>query len=239
VVRAAFNWLGLLSWLGLLVATTSCAARTAVDAKPRQSRTICGTEQLTSPPTQPHLHLGVAANPAQPIGQYQVTVSADPDLPVATAMQTLEPLFGSLLRLKLVARQSWLLSLTIPQPRLHHHVALSSGRTPSESTVVGDRRIVRVAGSPVARFAQLRLRGKQLQLVVEGEEQAQGAAPHLVPLAKLVEVLRGHTPPIEVFSLSATDDTRWQQLLDTVIAAACYDREPGQEPHEVLWERSP
>ena len=214
---------------------SGCATRPAAKLEPPQDRAICGWEELSDPPQQPFLRLPTSGSAAAALGHYQITVQAEPSLPVAAAKRALEPLYGSLLRLKLVARKSWLLSLTIVQPRLQQHVALRSGQAPSQPSVVGDHRIVRVPGAPVARYAQVRLDGGRLRLLVEGADEAGRS----LSTAVLAETLRGYTPPIEVFSLSASDATRWQQLLDALVAMACFDRKPGQEPHEVLWNPSP
>jgi hypothetical protein len=96
--------------------------------------------------------------------------------------------------------------------------------------VVGHRILRRPKGAPADRFADLRVATNRVRLFVENENPAGKE----LPIADLAARLRRVDPPATVFALTATGDTAWREVERALLAAACYDRRPGEEPHEVI-----
>lgn len=235
MLRAALKWsadfaaVGRVAALALLLG--GCAGtlsgpeeRMARAQAARSARRICGWESFG--PRLPRVELGPAGvRRAPPPGAQVLVVLADRGTEVRAVLGALEPVHDSLVRLEVPVQGRWLLPITYPnRPPV-------SPPSPEQSTVrlVGSHRIRRFKGAPADRFADLHLDGERVELWLETE----GASQRL-PLARLAAALRKTDPPARVFALRPTPSTRWRQLVAAVLAAACYDRAPGEEPHEVI-----
>lgn len=215
----------------LLLALVGCGAASEPTAPAafgpglsQPGRRLCGWEALDS--GQAQLTIGADGVVSQPVPAGPVVVlSAAAQTPFARVRRALEPLESQLVRLKVVVDGRWLLPMTFPYRR---PATLPKPDHPSVRTV-GHRRITRSVGSPADRFADLRLAGDQVQLFVE-----HGGAPVTLPAAQLADHLRDTEPPVGTFALRVTDETAFEQVVAVLVAAACYDREPGGEAHEVI-----
>ncbi len=187
-------------------------------------RSLCGWDALMGQP--PDVVLTPSAGAQLAAGTQLASLQASDEVTFAQIEAAIAPARDTLVRLKLVFDARWLLPLTLP------------ARTPppkpapaqAHESVVGHRKITRHVSAPRERFADLRLDGTRVELFVENE--APGGEQ--LPLDQLKARLRTHDPPIGVLALTASDDTRWSELSRAVIAAACFDREPGEEPHEII-----
>ncbi len=191
---------------------------------PQPGRRLCGWEELE--PGQAQLTVGADGGGAQPMPAGPVVVlSAEGTTSFGALRRALAPLESDIVRLKVVVDGRWLVPVTFPYRR---PTSLPKPDAPAVRTV-GYRRITRSVGTPADRFADLRLSGAEVQLFVE-----HGGGPVTLPVAELAGHLRRTEPPVGTFALAVTDETAWKQVLTVLVAAACYDREPGEEAHEVI-----
>lgn len=186
-------------------------------------RPMCGWDELMG--DAPDVTLAPGARQALPAGVQVVTLSLHHDVTFAELERAIAPA-RSLVRVKLVFDDRWLLSLTLP-PSIPPPKPKPSD---AHESVVGHRKITRDRAAPRQRFADLRVDGDRAELFVENE--APGGEQ--LALGELAARLSAHQPPVGVFALTASDDTRWLQLSRAIIAAACFDRKPGDEPHEII-----
>jgi len=191
---------------------------------PQPDRTVCGWEEVAGDGGRLHVAAeGQAAAPA-PAGPVLV-LSAAPGAPFGAVRQALEPLADDLVRLKVVVDERWLIPVTFPYRR---PTTLPKPDQPAVRTV-GHRRITRSVGAPAERFADVRLAGDRVQLYVE-----HGGQPLSLPVGELAAHLRSIEPPVGTFALRVSDETPFAHVRTVLVAAACYDREPGDEAHEVI-----
>jgi hypothetical protein len=63
----------------------------------------------------------------------------------------------------------------------------------------------------------------------------------IVGEAVTIDALRDHLqaadPPISAFTIAAQRNVPWGDFVRAASVAACYDRAPGGEPHEVIWDQ--
>lgn len=205
-----------MKWL-LALALTGCAA--APPARAAQVRAHCGWDTL-SPAT---VRVRVAADGSSdgPLSGHRVLAI---DAPEAT-YGAVKPVLNApgLVRVKVLLGDD-LLPLTIPAAPGTRKKEMAGARV----TVVGSHRIHRPKGTVSQRFASMRLDGDRVYLCLESE------SCKWMGLNALAAALEKTHPKAEVFSLSASDPTPWRHLVTALATAACYDRRPGEEPHEVL-----
>ncbi|MBW2453137.1 MAG: hypothetical protein JRI68_01425 [Deltaproteobacteria bacterium] len=214
-----------------LLALAGCSAASEPTAPaafgpgfPQPGRKVCGWEAHDSGQAQLTIGAdGVVSQPA-PTGPV-VVLSAASQTPFGAVRRALEPLESNLVRLKVVVDGRWLLPVTFPYRR---PTTLPKPDQPAVRTV-GHRRITRSVGAPADRFADVRLTGDRVQLFVE-----HGGAPVTLPAAKLADHLRATEPPVGTLALRVTEETAFEHFVTVLVAAACYDREPGDEAHEVI-----
>jgi hypothetical protein len=215
--------------LALLSALSGCAP---TPEAPRRKvmpdltgRRVCGWDELEGPVTLALGAPGGADFPTLPAGAPIASLRVADDVPFGEVARAIAPAV-SLVRLKIVYGERWLIPVTIPS------------RTPPPKpkpedaavSIVGERTITRDKRAPRERIADLRLAGDTATLYVEHGKPAGDA----IAVDALDEHLRTITPPIGVFALSASDDTPWRQVHAAILAAACFDRAAGDEPHEVI-----
>jgi hypothetical protein len=160
-------------------------------------------------------------------GESIVVIAPDADAPYGTVREALKPADASLIRVKLVHADRWLLSMTYPQRVRQPPKPPPDHRA---TRIVGHRKITRDVRRPAERFASLRIDGDDVVLFVENARPA--GDPFAV--AELDEALAALEPKAQVFAVTATADTPWSSVERVALAAACYDRGPGDEPHEVI-----
>jgi hypothetical protein len=160
-----------------------------------------------------------------PMGAYRVVVIADDAASFGRVRASLAPLAATLLRAKIVVQKKYLLPLTIPQ-----QPADWPQDAPKSEHVVGARRITRLAAAPALRMAQLALEPGQVRLALESDSPR----GREIDLAALRDSLRKTEPAVDTFTLLVSDDTPWREVVGAVVAAACYDRAAGDEPHEIV-----
>jgi hypothetical protein len=216
---------------GVLLGCASSTAPSEADGPPTfdvpAARTVCGFQQLEAA-DRPVVVSARDASPPVTAGLSRVVVRGEPSATYGSFKSALEPARTSLVRVKVVVGERWLLPLTFKRP-VHPHPPSPSNRWISH---VGKRRVTRSAEAPAERLADLRLAGDRATLVVENE--APGGRE--LSVAELAAALRRIDPPVGVFALTATDDTPWPQFVEALTAAACFDRKPGQEPHEIIFD---
>ncbi len=223
----------LLVFIGLAAASTAaCDPPPEPPKAPWQSvaavppeRPICGWEEVTT--GERPLVVTADGTPAVSPGQGVALIAPLAATPYRAVRAALTPADTSLVRVKLLVDERWLLSTTYPQKLRQLPKPPPAERA---TRIVGDRQITRSVKRPAERFAALRVAADKIHLFVEND------APRGRELAPstLRETLRALEPKAEVFALTATDDTPWAVVLETALAAACYDRAPGDEPHEVI-----
>lgn len=185
-------------------------------------RAICGWEELGQE-TPLRVADGERAGP----GWSTVALSPAASTPYGEVQQALKPAEDSLVRIKLVVDDRWLLSTTYPQRQRQPPKPPPGERS---TRIVGQRQITRSTRRPAERFADLRVDGARVLLFVENEAQS----GRDLQISALGAVLAELSPPAQVFAVTATAATPWTAVLEVAVAAACYDREPGDEPHEVV-----
>jgi hypothetical protein len=186
--------------------------------KPRSS---CGWDRIE--PSQPPLTLapGVTVAP----GTMVATMAPDDDTEFGALWAAIANA-TSLVRIKLAIGNGELLALTMPA-----RIAADRPKPePVDESMVGYQKITRPKAGPRDRIADLRVEGRAVTVFVENDKPGGEA---MTP-ADVANHLRAIQPPVGVFTLGASDDTRWRDLREVLVAAACYDREPGQEPHEIV-----
>jgi hypothetical protein len=194
---------------------------TAVQEVPGE-RSLCGWEELSG---SPDLDLNDEDAIGSAIGQVVVLRAALDTLfaDIEGALQTGDDV---LVRLKIVVDNRWLLPVTY-----RHRLPVAPPPPDQQvSRVVGHRKITRNKTAPAVRFADMRLHGQLLSLYVENESPA----GKKLLVHKLASELRNTKPPVGAFALTATDVTPWRHLQTALVAAACYNRGPGDEPNEVI-----
>jgi hypothetical protein len=192
----------------------------AVSRVPRE-RPICGWEELNEAMDRVEL----PGNEAAPGTAVLVILPAD-DVPYGVVRSALAPAAAALVRVKIAVDRRWLLATTYPP-------ADPPPKPPPEravTRVVGERQITRDVEAPALRFADVRVDGDAAQVFVEND----APAGETIPLGALAAALAEIEPPAEVFAVTATSETAWANVRRAVIASACYDRAPGDEPHEVI-----
>lgn len=188
-------------------------------------RTICGWEERTDKTAV----LEVApdsegtVSPAQSVAIIAVHAAT----PYGRVKAALKPAEHSLVRVKIVVDDRWLLPTTYPQRQRQPKKPPPEHRA---TRIVGRRKVTRDVRRPAERFAALRVKGDRVTLFIENERQAGDE----LTLSELKPRLATIEPPAEVFALTATDDTPFSSVAQVIQAAACYDRKPGDEPHEII-----
>ncbi len=212
-------------------ATVACHARPPPSGPSWQGvmqvpveRPICGWEEVADGTAI--LRLGSAGASAPP-GQSAVVIAPRPETDYAAVQRALVPAEHTLVRVKLAIDDRWLLSTTYPQKRRQPPKPPPGQRA---TRIVGHRQITRDVRRPAERFAALRIDGERVMLFVENERQE----PELLSVSGLNRALMAIVPPAQVFAVTATADTPWAIVERVIIAAACFDRMPGDEPHEII-----
>jgi hypothetical protein len=185
-------------------------------------RTLCGWEELDG---TPDVEIAADGTRSKAVGQVLV-LRASGDASFAEVERALQTGDDVLVRLKIVVDDRWLLPMT------YRHRMPVAPPPPDQrvSRVVGHRKITRAKSAAAIRFADLRLDGRELKLYVENESPAGKA----MRVSELARALRLTDPPVGAFALTASDDTPWRHLQTALVAAACYNRGPGDEPNEVI-----
>jgi hypothetical protein len=211
--------------LGLACNTTVPPAREAWEAVATvpPERKVCGWETNSETP----LAITAAGQTRALAGDSVIVITVAPDAPYGAVQDALKPAEESLIRVKLVVDERWLLPTTFPQKRRQPPKPPPEHRA---TRIVGRRQITRDTRRPAERFAALRVSGDRVMLFIENENQA--GKEHAV--SELRAVLAAIEPRPDVFALTATADTPWNHVQAAVLAAACYDRSPGDEPHEII-----
>lgn len=235
-----FAWCCLM-WCCLFWCWAGCGASPETPVVSQTGRKVCGWESLEDiepharrpgepPPPKldatPRLALTTKSREHAQPGAQVLVLEVAPDVTFATLREALAPAAETLVRIKVLFDDRWLVPMT------------ARGRVPvkpppkSETveSVVGKRILRRPRGAPADRFADLRLERSELLLYVENENPA----GKRLRVAELRAALRRIDPPATVFALTATDETTWRELAAVLLAAACYDRGPDDEPHEVI-----
>lgn len=215
------------SWLALELAGCAAASGDAmhvIDSSVSPERDVCGWEELRAGDAVVTLSSGGTLEYV-PAGVDIALLAVAPDVPYGDVGRAIEPAKSSLVRIKIVVGGRWLVSLTYPATK-----PIAPLPAPAEPVIVGYRKITRDKAAPRQRMADIRLNGERARLYVEGER----AAGREVPVAELADVLRRSKPPIEIFALTAAPDVAWRHVERAALAAACHDRRPGEEPHEVI-----
>lgn len=217
------------AWGVLLPGCAHGAADAEPEARPIMAvaaeRPVCGWETLAADMPRVVVSQGGPGEPAHP-GASVLVVTGDDEASYGAVKQALAPAASTLVRVKVVVEERWLLPVTHRRP-VHPHPPAQAERWVS---MVGKRKITRSRQVPAQRFADLRLEGDRARVHIENE--APGGSE--VPVAELAALLRRTEPPVSMFALTATEATAWKHVVAALVAAACYDRKPGQEPHEVL-----
>lgn len=201
----------------------SSAPRSPITPEP--DRGWCGWDHLGAPGTPAAVEVG-ASGGAVSAGERVTVLKLADDATMADLVAALRPAERSLMRVKVAMDGSALLALTIPgraPPR-------AMPAEPTETAIVGHRKVTRPRAAPRDRLADLRVERGEVTVFVENDKPG-GAT---VTTGALAAHLNGLEPPVGVFTLGASDETPWPRLREVIAAAACYDRAPGQEPHEVL-----
>ncbi|HHH27941.1 MAG TPA: hypothetical protein ENK57_06310 [Polyangiaceae bacterium] len=159
-------------------------------------------------------------------GERVAVVRLGDEATMASLITALQPAATSLVRVKVAMDATSLLPLTVPQ-RLAPD-AWPPG--PTETAIVGHRKITRPQAAPRDRVADLRVEGAEVTIFVENGKPG----GEIMSTSALRAHLQALDPPAIVFTLGASDDTPWPRLREVIAAAACFDRGPGEEPHEVL-----
>ena len=194
-------------------------------AGPEPNRRLCGWEHLGLPGIPSPIAVAPAGE-AVGAGERIAVVRLAEEATVTDLILALRPAARSLVRVKLAMDDSALLALTIP----HRADAGAVLPGPKETAIVGHRKVTRPQSAPRDRFADLRVEDGEVTVFVENDKPGGDTVA--------IEALKGHLlaiqPPVGVFTLGANGDTPWPRLRDVLVAAACFDRGPGDEPHEVL-----
>jgi hypothetical protein len=164
-----------------------------------------------------------------PPGRAVLALVAAPATPFERVRRVLEAHSPHLVRLEVVVDGRWLVPMTFagrPAPPLEGETV---------EAIVGHRRIIRPKTAPRVRFADIRVDPVGVRIFVENERVGGSA----VELDELAGWLRELDPPATAFALTATGDTPWSRFVRTLVVAACFDRAPGAEPHEVLLDERP
>ncbi|RLB61999.1 MAG: hypothetical protein DRI90_10080 [Deltaproteobacteria bacterium] len=199
-------------------------ATVATPDRQQAERSPCGWEEVDQ--TAPRLTIGADGEASQVAsGGYTVVLTAAGEVPFGAIRQALEPLASGLVRVKVIIDGRWLLPMTYPY---RPPVSLPQPDRLAVQTV-GTRRITRSVGAPADRFADLRLAGDRVLLHVE-----HGGPSETLPVAKLAQRLRETEPAVGTVALRVSDETAFEHVVTVLVAAACYDRKPGEEPHEVI-----
>jgi hypothetical protein len=212
------------TWASALLA---CLVGCAPSPEPRaafqqhiEGRRICGWDEATT-----SVGVGPSSRKKVAPGTRIAILNVTEDARVADLRAAIAPAEDSLVRLKLIIEGEALLPMTVP-----HRPEAPPPPEESESTIVGYQKITRPKAAPRDRLADLRLESDRVTVFVENDKPSgRQMAPHA-----LAAHLRGVEPPVTVFTLGASDDTPWPAMREVLVAAACYDRGPGEEPHEVL-----
>ena len=219
-------------WLALLVAacgTSPSHVDTAADAivEPSPGRAVCGWKDTAQATDITHINASGTASGAAP-GPTVLALDVAPEAPFARVREALAPHAPHVVRLDVVVEGRWLVPLTFAG-----RAAPIEGET--VETIVGHRRVIRPKAAPRLRFADIRVDGDEVQVFVENDR----VGGTRVALDDLAQALDAIDPPVSAFALTATDATRWSQLVRALVATACFDRGPGAEPHEVLLDERP
>ncbi|MEZ4441899.1 MAG: hypothetical protein R3B72_22560 [Polyangiaceae bacterium] len=205
------------AYLALFGALTACSS--AAPPKAPEGRKLCGWDRLGAA-----IPMAIEEGTRLGSGARVVTVRIPPALPYRALQETLARA-ESLVRLKVVVDGEALLPLSRPAPALPEDALL-----PEETTLVGERRVTRRRGAPRVRVAEVRVGPEGVTLHVENENP-RGIE---LPTARLAEHLAALDPPATAFVVTAAPELPWRDLEPALRAAACHDRAPGEEPHEVL-----
>ena len=175
---------------------------------------------------RPDLSLVASTTKTAAPGAQVLSLQVAGDVDYAAVRLALEPAVETLVRLKIVIDERWLLPITVP-PALPPPKPKPDD---AHTAKVGHRKITRDKKAKRDRFADIRLDGDRVELFVENERPGGDA----LTLSSLKETLRSVKPPVSVAALTASPSTKWQQVEQAIIAAACFDRKPGDEPHEII-----
>lgn len=212
------------------VAFTACAAPPPPPGEPWQAviavpaeRPICGWEEVGTARV-----LRVSDDQARvPPGQSTVNIAPSATLPYEAVQLALKPAEHTLVRVKIVFAGRWLLPTTFPQRSRQPPKPPPEHR---QTRIVGHRQITRDVRRPAERFAALRIDGDRVVLFVENA----GQGGEDLAVSELRPRLRTLEPRADVFAVTATKTTPWASVQEVALAAACFDRQPGDEPHEVI-----
>lgn len=194
-------------------------------------RSLCGWEELSDAERIVALDSqGSALRPVAP-GAYAAAIVAPDEAAFGDVASTLKRADADLVRIKLAVDERWLVPVTryggapvTPKPV----------STAEVETVVGHRRVIRHKERPRVRLADLRVHADaQVEVYVENEK----LTGKRLAIDELKSFLTAVSPPVGAFTIHADDDVRWANFVRTAAAAACYDRSPGFEPHEVIWDQ--
>ncbi len=225
------RWLATTAMLS--AALTACAPPPAPAREPWEAvidvppeRKLCGWEERG---VASMLAIGTHEPAAATPGDSVVLIAPTANANYGLVQAALRPAGESLVRVKLVFDGRWLLPTTYPQR------SRQPPKPPKEhraERIVGRRKITRDVRRPAERFASLRLHddGTRMTLFVENDPQ-RGKA---LGAGELTSALMALEPRAEVFAITADESTPWPAVEKAIVALACYDRNPGDEPHEVV-----
>lgn len=205
----------------ILISQTACQVSAAPPRRLNSApdRRICGWDEGSGSPVGPSQPALVGA------GARVAVLRPSDEARFEDLRRALAPARDTLVRVKLAIDGDDLLAVTIP-----HRPAVMPPSDTTESTIVGHRKVTRPKGGLRDRIADLQLDGGEVTVFVENDKPGGRA----MATAALADHLRGVEPSVGVFTLGVSDDTTWPQLRGVLVAAACYDRQPGEEPHEVI-----
>lgn len=193
-------------------------------------RKVCGWQEI-GPGAEVLSVPAQGSVPTAAAGQQIVSLRAEDATSFGRIRRALDPAADTLVRVKVVLEGRWLLPTTFPR----RQPAEPPPPARSVETKVGQHTVRRDRAAPVDRLAEVKLEGERLTLFLEGADP-EGRD---LTLAQLGPLLKGSKPPPLAFVLTATDDTPWRQVRTALQAVACYDRRPGQEPHDVILRAEP
>jgi hypothetical protein len=188
-------------------------------------RPICGWEEVTTKTAT--MRISEEGDTQAAPGQSVVVIAPKAGTSYGAVQLALEPAQESLVRVKVAFEQRWLLSTTYPQKKRQPPKPPIEHRA---TRIVGHRQITRDVRRPAERMAALRIDGERVVVFVENERQGGDD----MSVSSLAGALAALEPKARVFALAATADTPWATVQKVALTAACYDRKPGDEPHEII-----
>ncbi|MEM1030903.1 MAG: hypothetical protein AAF928_02585 [Myxococcota bacterium] len=150
---------------------------------------------------------------------------------VASAVRDIDP---SLRRVELPVDGRWLVPLTRYAGRAPAPRPPSTDRDADvDVAVVGHRRVRRARGAPRVRLADVRVAPDARATLFLERGNPAGVR---LGAAQLSAYLRAARPRVDTFTIDAAPSVLWSDFVRVATVVACYDRGPGEAPHEVIWD---